>query len=104
VLLVRPPDGARVTKPPTFVWRGQAKATFYNFQLYWGTWKVLSAWPTNPQLPLARRWRFGGFRHWLRPGRYHWYVWPALGSRAHPSYGSMLGQSSFVVPARSKRS
>ena len=36
----------------------------------------------------SKTWRFGGKRHRLAPGRYHWYVWPGYG----PQRGRPLRQ------------
>ena len=95
--LVSPADGARVKVPVRLVWRRFSNASFYNVQLYRGTRKLLSAWPTKPALSLARRWKYKGATQTLTSGVYRWYVWPAFGSRARPNYGGLLGQRSFVV-------
>jgi hypothetical protein len=95
--LLAPTDGARVTRPPLLKWRKWPKAGFYNVQLYRGQTKVLTAWPKAPQLRLTRRWKHQGATQTLSKGVYHWFVWPAFGSRSHPNYGGLLGSSSFVV-------
>ena len=38
-----------------------------------------------------------GRRYGLRPGVYHWYVWPGYGRLAANRYGGRLGGSTFVV-------
>jgi hypothetical protein len=97
LLLLAPIDGARVTAPPLLRWRKWPKAAFYNVQLFRGTRKVFTAWPKANRLRLTRRWQYAGSTQTLSPGVYHWYVWPAFGSRARPNYGGALGSSSFVV-------
>jgi hypothetical protein len=95
--LVQPPDGARVTRPPRLVWARVANAAYYNVQLFRGSRKVLSVWPTSNRLALPRTWTFGGRRQVLTPGVYRWYVWPGFGPRSRARYGAVLGQSTFTV-------
>ena len=94
-----------VTKPPRLRWQAVAGATYYNMQLYraparrasaLGT-KILSIWPTRPQIALARTWKFNGRTQRLIAGTYHWFVWPGLGPKSANRYGPVLGQSTFVV-------
>ena len=53
--LLAPTAGARVTRPPVLRWRRTARASYYNVQLYRGSVKVLSAWPTATRLQLKAR-------------------------------------------------
>ncbi len=46
VLLASPRAGARLRKPPLLDWASVPKATYYNVQLYLGSKKVLTAWPS----------------------------------------------------------
>jgi hypothetical protein len=101
--LLAPRAGARVTRPPLLVWRRAARAAYYNLQLFRGRQKILSVWPTRPRLKLRARWRFGGRQRRLTPGAYRWYVWPGFGSPSARSYGTLLGQSSFVVVRSGRR-
>ena len=71
-------------------------ASYYNVQLIQGR-RILSAWPTRPQLRLPRTWIYQGQRYRLRAGRYRWYVWPGYGLLSAAHYGRLLGGSSFVV-------
>jgi hypothetical protein len=96
-LLRAPRDGAVVHAPPRFAWTRVAKASFYNVQLYQGRLKVLSAWPTAARLDLRARWFYSGDSFRLEQGRYHWYVWPAFGTRARSRFGKPLGMSIFTV-------
>jgi hypothetical protein len=95
VLLRSPGDGRRVHAPPVLLWAKVPKATFYNVQLYYGSRKVLSAWPNIAKRKLSRRWLYGGRQFQLRRGLYRWYVWPGFGPRSKGRYGQLLGQSTF---------
>jgi hypothetical protein len=95
--LIQPPDGARVTGPPRLLWARVSNASYYNVQLFRGTQKILTTWPTSNRLTLPRSWTYGGRRQALRPGVYRWYVWPGFGERSRARYGAVLGQSSFVI-------
>jgi hypothetical protein len=95
--LRQPADGATVTGRVTLAWKAAAGARFYNVQLYRGSTKVLSAWPKGTSLRLARTWTYAGRRQRLAPGLYRWYVWPARGTRERPTYGKVLGSSTFRV-------
>jgi hypothetical protein len=97
--LFSPPAGATVSAPPRLAWRRVEKATYYNVQV-WRGGRILSAWPKRASFQIPRRWTYSGRRYHLKPGRYHWYVWPGHGRRAAKNYGKLLGSSSFVVAAR----
>ena len=93
-----PAVGETVQAPPLLRWARVPGARFYNVQLYQNGQKLLSSWPRTRYLQLRANWRFAGHRRALRPGRIHWYVWPAFGTRTNPQYGSQLGASAFKVP------
>jgi hypothetical protein len=95
ILLRSPRDGRRVHAPPVLIWAKVSRATFYNVQLYYGSRKVLSAWPNVAKRKLSRSWRYGGRQFQLRKGLYRWYVWPGFGPRSKSRYGQLLGQSTF---------
>jgi hypothetical protein len=97
-LLLAPAEGASIQKPPRLTWALVPGASFYNVQLYQNGVKLLSSWPRARHLQLGRSWSFAGKHHSLRPGRVHWYIWPAFGSRGDPQYGTQMGASSFIVP------
>jgi len=99
-VMLAPSFGARVTAPPMLRWRAPKKVHFFNAQVYRHGHKVLSAWPTRARLRMHAHWTFAGRRYGLKPGPYTWVVWPAFGTQAHPHYGKMLGQSSFVYVKR----
>ena len=97
-LLRSPRDGGVVRGLTTqLIWTAVPRATYYNVQLYRGAQKVLSAWPLQPRLGLARRWFYQGRRVGLSRGSYRWYVWPGFGARTQASYGHLLGTATFAV-------
>jgi hypothetical protein len=98
--LLAPQAGARVTSPPLLVWRRAARASYYNVQLYRGSVKVLSSWPTRTRLQLRSRWTYLRRTRKLAAGVYRWYVWPGYGRPAANRYGRLLGQSTFTVVRR----
>jgi hypothetical protein len=93
--LLSPAAGARVTRPPLLTWRRVPRARYYNVQVYRGSRKVFSAWPTRTRLQLRQQWKYLGRTQRLTPGRYRWYVWPGYTNPRR--YGALLGQSNFVV-------
>jgi hypothetical protein len=96
IRLLAPGPNAHLSAPPTLRWTAMPKASYYNVQLFRGS-KILSAWPTKASLTLWRVWRFGGKRHRLAPGRYHWYVWPGYGPQRNAHYGHAVGNATFVI-------
>lgn len=98
--LYAPLPGAVVRAPVRLAWEPVARARYYNVQLHRNGVKVLSMWPTKPRLTLAASWRYLGKNQRLTPGYYRWFVWPALGTRAKPRFGRVLGTSTFRVRPR----
>jgi hypothetical protein len=98
--LFAPRAGARLTAPPLLRWRAVARASYYNVQLYRGSVKVLSAWPTRTKLQVRTRWTYLGRQRQLAAGTYRWYVWPGYGRPSVRRYGRLLGESTFTVVAR----
>jgi hypothetical protein len=96
--LQSPKAGARVTRPPLLVWRRVAGARYYNVQLFRGRKKVFTGWPTRTRLQLRAKWTNRGRTERLLPGRYRWFVWPGYTNPRR--YGTLLGQSTFVVTRR----
>jgi hypothetical protein len=94
---LRPARNARLKRPPVLRWPPVTRARYYNVQLFRGKRKILSAWPTGHRLRLHRSWTFGGRQFRLKPGRYHWFVWPGFGARAARHYGPLLAHSSFSM-------
>jgi hypothetical protein len=95
--LYAPAAGARVHAGAVLAWAPVHGASYYNVQVFRGTHKVLSLWPTKPKLRLQGTWTYAGKRQRLTPGRYRWYVWPGRGSPKAGRYGAILGGSTFVV-------
>jgi hypothetical protein len=95
--LYLPASGARVGPGVVLAWEKVAGASYYNVQIYRGTHKVMSVWPTRPRLRLRRSWTYAGKAYRLAPGRYRWYVWPGRGALKAAKYGSLLGGNTFVV-------
>jgi hypothetical protein len=101
--LVSPREGARLATPPVLRWGAADGARFFNVQVFRGTTKVLSVWPTGKSLKLSRSWRYGGRVHRLVRGVYRWYVWPGFGSLSSPRYGALMGERTFTVTAAKKK-
>ena len=97
--ILGPPDGARLTSLPLLRWNAVPKASYYNIQLYRGSAKILSIWPTRTALQLKPTWTYLGREYRLTPGTYRWYVWPGFGALRLARYGPLIGQSSFVLLA-----
>jgi hypothetical protein len=98
--ILAPASGAVVRRPPVVTWSPVKGASFYNVQLWRGRTKLLTTWVGSPKLALKQRWTYGGASRRLVDGRYKAYVWPALGTRANPRYGKLVGQVEFVVKRR----
>ena len=97
--LIAPATGARVDRhrPPLLTWTKVRGARYYNVQLYRGGRKILSRWPRRAHYQLRAHWRYRGRRYHLRPGRYHWYVWPGKGRPSRRSYGKLIGRGVFSI-------
>ena len=67
--LLAPRAGARVTSPPLLRWRRVPRASYYNVQLFRGSVKVLSSWPTATRLQLRARWTTSAARDGSRRAR-----------------------------------
>ena len=101
--LTSPKQAQRVTKPPLLRWASSAGAAYFNVQLWRGSQKLLSAWPTATRYQLAAKWTFSGKARKLAPGLYTWYVWPGLGPRADAHYGALLGSRTFFYVSKPKK-
>ena len=101
--LLAPGAGARVTSPPLLRWRRVPRASYYNVQLFRGSVKILSTWPTRTRLQLRARWTYLGRQRTLTAGTYRWYVWPGYGKASLRRYGRLLGGSNFKVVLRGRR-
>lgn len=85
--LIAPRREAHLSGGVTLRWRAVPKASYYNVQLWSKGVKVLTTWPTAPNLRLSH----------LTSGRYVWHVWPGFGPRSRHRFGALVGTSSFVV-------
>jgi hypothetical protein len=96
--LYGPEPGAKVgASRVKLAWVATPGARYYNVQLFRGGKKILSTWPLSTSLSLPRHWVHDGKTYSLKPGTYHWYVWPGIGARSASRYGALLGGSTFVV-------
>lgn len=101
--LLAPRAGARVSSAPLLRWRRVPRASYYNVQVYRGSVKVLSSWPTGTRLQMKARWRYLGRQRRLTAGTYRWYVWPGFGKASARRYGRSLGGSTFRVVSSARR-
>jgi Bacterial Ig-like domain len=97
VLLPSPRVGTRLQRPPLLDWASVPKATYYNVQLWVGSKKVLTVWPSRSSFKLTRAWSYRRAINRLNRGTYRWYVWPGFGRRSQARFGQLLGRSSFVI-------
>jgi hypothetical protein len=104
ILLLRPRDGARISRPPVFDWVSIRGADYYNVQLYrvyrGRQVKILSRWPKASKYDLPWRWIQDRRVRRFVPGRYYWYVWPGFGSLRAGNYGKVMGPNDFTVVRR----
>jgi hypothetical protein len=96
-LLRSPKDGARLRKPPRLTWAANREADYFNAQLLLNGKKILSIWPVKNAFQLKKSWKFQGRAYTLKPGLYHWYVWPGFGARSAVDYGELLGTRTFRI-------
>ena len=89
----------RAAPDPILRWGRFRGAGYYNVQLFRGSKRIYSAWPTTHRLGLHATWSWANHRFRLTPGRYRWYVWAGLGARTLARYRT-VGSASFVVPRR----
>lgn len=83
---------------PVLRWRRIGGADYYNVQLYRGSKRIYSAWPTGRQIGLQTGWNWSGHHYSLSPGPYRWFVWAGFGPRRLAQY-HIVGSTRFVVPA-----
>lgn len=82
---------------PILRWSPVRGADYYNVQLFRGSKRIYSAWPTMHQVGLATTWRWSGHTYRLAPGQYRWYVWAGFGARKLARYRA-VGNARFVLP------
>ena len=98
--LVSPAIDARLSAPPRLTWKAVRQATYYNVQLFYEGRKILSVWPKDPRVQLQKSWKYDGHRYTLKPGRYHWFVWPGFDELSANHYGKLLGSRYFFIKSR----
>ena len=82
---------------PILRWGPVRGAAYYNVQLFRGSRRIYSAWPTGHQVGLTASWTWSGRRRFLIPGQYRWYVWAGFGARKLAHY-RFVGSERFVLP------
>jgi hypothetical protein len=87
----------RAAPNPILRWEPFRDAGYYNVQLFRGSKRIFSSWPTSHQVGLPETWKWSSHHFRLTPGRYRWYVWAGLGARTLARY-HIVGGASFVVP------
>ena len=87
----------RAAPNPILRWGRFRGAGYYNVQLFRGSKRIYSAWPTGHQVDVPTSWVWAKHHFRLTPGRYRWYVWAGLGPRSLARYRA-IGSASFVVP------
>lgn len=81
---------------PILRWGRVRGAGYYNLQVFRGSKRIYSAWPTGHQVGLTAAWRWSGRRRFLIPGQYRWYVWAGFGARKLARY-RFVGSERFVL-------
>jgi hypothetical protein len=82
---------------PILRWGRVPGADYYNVQVFRGSKRIYSAWPTMHQVGLTAAWRWSGHEFRLTPGQYRWYVWAGYGSRKLAHYRA-IGSARFKMP------
>jgi hypothetical protein len=82
---------------PILRWGPVRGAGYYNLQLFRGSKRIYSVWPTRHQVGLPTGWRWSGRHFALTPGRYRWYVWAGFGDRKLARY-RLVGSAKFTLP------
>jgi hypothetical protein len=81
---------------PILRWGPVRGAAYYNVQLFRGSKRIYSTWPTMHQIGLSPGWRWAGRHYALAPGQYRWYVWAGFGSRKLARY-RLVGSARFAI-------
>jgi hypothetical protein len=82
--------------PLTLHWPAVTGASLYDVILWRGATRVLDLWPTTTHVLVPVSWTSGG-KVFHRTGAMHflWFVYPALGSKTSPTYGSLIRSGAF---------
>jgi hypothetical protein len=87
----------------SFGWVPVRNASYYVVRFFRGDRRVFEARPAQPRLVLPLRWRFGGRRYRLEPGRYHWSVRPGFGRRSAERLGKPIVDADWVAGSTPSR-
>lgn len=95
--LQKTPYVVHAAPSPILRWGRVRGAAYYNVQLFRGSKRIYSVWPTGHQVGLAPTWKWSGRSYSLGPGQYRWYVWAGFGARKLARY-RLIGNARFAVP------
>jgi hypothetical protein len=96
-IVIRRTDTAR----PSLSWHPVVGASYYNLVVWRGHRRILDMWPTSTHVPLPRTWKYDGVRGSLSPGRYLWFAYPGLGTRASARFGTPVQSGVLIVSGTS---
>ncbi len=94
--LQKTPYVVHAAPSPILRWGRVRGADYYNVQLFRGTRRIYSVWPTGHQVGLPPEWKWSNRTYRLAAGRYRWYVWAGLGPRKLAQY-RLVGSARFAV-------
>ena len=94
--LQKTPYVVHAAPSPILRWGRVRGADYYNVQLFRGSRRIYSVWPTMHQVGLLPEWRWSGRTYRLAAGRYRWYVWAGFGPRKLAQY-RLVGSSRFAI-------
>jgi hypothetical protein len=98
ILTIRKTPYVPIAAPnPILRWPRVGGAAYYNVQLYRGSKRIYSVWPTMHQVGLSTTWKWSGRSFHLSPGPYRWYVWAGFGPRKSARY-RIIGSARFLMP------
>jgi fibronectin type 3 domain-containing protein len=84
-----PANGSSAGGSPALSWRGVARATYYNVQVFLGKKRVAVGWPKGTSFRVP-----GG--KLVKGKTYTWYVWPGFGALKAAHYGAQVGHATFT--------
>jgi hypothetical protein len=85
-------------EPKTFAWVPVRGARSYVVEFAGQGGEIYLSKTRVPRLKLAAFWTYRGRRHALRPGVYHWYVWPIVRTARGFHRGRAAVSSTLTVP------
>lgn len=95
--LQKTPYVVHAAPSPILRWRHVPGADYYNVQLFRGSRRIYSVWPTMHQVGLLPEWTWSDRTYRLSAGQYRWYVWAGFGPRKLAQY-RLAGSSRFAIP------